>query len=64
MNEGAIRHSACKVCVWHIAEVLYPTRYRHFGPIPAGFPSPAQGYEDDPLDLHELLVQRPAATFF
>ena len=30
----------------------------------AGFPSPAQGYEDEPLDLHQLLVKRPAATFF
>lgn len=38
--------------------------FRRFGAIPAGFPSPAQGYEDEPLDLHELLVPRPAATFF
>lgn len=44
--------------------MLYPARFRRFGAIPAGFPSPAQGYEDEPLDLHELLVPRPAATFF
>lgn len=44
--------------------MLRPTRFRQFGSIPAGFPSPAQGYEDEPLDLHELLVPRPAATFF
>lgn len=37
---------------------------RRFGWVAAGFPSPAQGYEDEPLDLHELLVKRPAATFF
>ncbi len=37
---------------------------RSFGPIAAGFPSPAQGYEDEPLDLNELLVRHPAATFF
>jgi len=37
---------------------------RQFGPVSAGFPSPAQGYEDEPLDLNELLVRRPAATFF
>lgn len=43
---------------------LSPMKFRQFGSIPAGFPSPAQGYEDDPLDLHELLVPRPAATFF
>lgn len=35
-----------------------------WGSIPGGFPSPAQGYEDDPLDLHALLVRHPAATFF
>ena len=32
--------------------------------IPAGFPSPAEGYMDDALDLNELLVKHPAATFF
>jgi len=37
---------------------------RRFGPITAGFPSPAQGYEDEPLDLNELLIRHPAATFF
>lgn len=37
---------------------------RQFGSVSAGFPSPAQGYEDEPLDLNELLVQHPAATFF
>ena len=37
---------------------------RQWGSVEAGFPSPAQGYEDEPLDLHQLLVKRPAATFF
>mgnify|MGYP006198866365 FL=1 len=32
--------------------------------VPAGFPSPAQGYEDDPLDLNTLCVKHPAATYF
>ncbi|MBS0629319.1 MAG: translesion error-prone DNA polymerase V autoproteolytic subunit [Verrucomicrobia bacterium] len=32
--------------------------------IPAGFPSPAEGYLDDALDLNQLLVSHPAATFF
>jgi DNA polymerase V len=32
--------------------------------VPAGFPSPADGYADDPLDVRELLIQNPAATFF
>lgn len=30
----------------------------------AGFPSPAEGYEDEPLNLHDWLVRNPAATFF
>lgn len=34
------------------------------GVVAAGFPSPAEGYAGRPLDLNELLVQRPAATFF
>lgn len=37
---------------------------RRFGPVSAGFPSPAQGYEDEPLSLDDLLIPRPAATFF
>ena len=30
----------------------------------AGFPSPAEQYQEPPLDLNGLLVKRPAATFF
>jgi DNA polymerase V len=32
--------------------------------VEAGFPSPADDYVDKQLDLHELMVQHPAATFF
>ncbi len=32
--------------------------------IPAGFPSPADDYIDRTLDLNELLIRHPAATFF
>ncbi|MCX7679306.1 MAG: translesion error-prone DNA polymerase V autoproteolytic subunit [Spirochaetes bacterium] len=32
--------------------------------IPAGFPSPADDYVDRHLDLNELLIRHPAATFF
>jgi DNA polymerase V len=53
------------VCIlFGMSSSLSPRLFRRFGAIPAGFPSPAQGYEDEPLDLHELLVPRPAATFF
>ena len=34
------------------------------GSVAAGFPSPAEQYMEPPLDLNELLVKRPAATFF
>jgi DNA polymerase V len=32
--------------------------------VQAGFPSPAEGYLDKTLDLNELLISHPAATFF
>ncbi|QDA59061.1 LexA family protein [Hymenobacter jejuensis] len=32
-------------------------------PVPAGFPSPADGYSDQTLDLHRYLFERPASTF-
>ena len=34
------------------------------GKVSAGFPSPADDYIEKTLDLNELLVQKPAATFF
>ena len=33
-------------------------------PVAAGFPSPAEPYCESPLDLNDLLVCHPAATFF
>ena len=32
--------------------------------VAAGFPSPAEDWLEDKLDLNRLLIQRPAATFF
>ena len=32
--------------------------------VSAGFPSPAAGYEDDPLDLNQLCIKHPASTYF
>jgi len=32
--------------------------------VSAGFPSPAEDYIEQRLDLNELLIRRPAATFF
>lgn len=33
-------------------------------PACCGFPSPAEQYMESPLDLNELLVRHPAATYF
>ena len=33
-------------------------------PVAAGFPSPAQDYIDEPIDLNEHLITNPPATFF
>ena len=33
-------------------------------PVSAGFPSPAEDYIEKNLDLNELLIKHPAATFF
>lgn len=32
--------------------------------VPAGFPSPAQDYTQETLDIHQYLVQHQAASFF
>lgn len=32
--------------------------------VPAGFPSPADDYIERELDLHELLIDHPAATYY
>lgn len=34
------------------------------GKVAAGFPSPADDYVEKTLDLNDLLIQKPAATFF
>ena len=41
-----------------------PAKAKVSGSVVAGFPSPAEQYQEPPLDLNELLVRRPAATFF
>ena len=40
------------------------TKAKVAGSVVAGFPSPAEQYQEPPLDLNELLVKRPAATYF
>lgn len=33
-------------------------------PVPAGWPSPSEDYIEDTLNLHELVVRNPPATYF
>ena len=32
--------------------------------VAAGFPSPAQGYEEDRIDISDILITNPTATFY
>lgn len=48
-------------CVSQELELLVLPFYLHR--IPAGFPSPADDYIESGLDLNDLLVRNPAATF-
>ena len=53
----------------HIAIVPYQREHIHPIPlfastVPAGFPSPAEDYLDASLDLNDLVIKHPAATFF
>ena len=32
--------------------------------VPCGFPSPAQDYVEDSLDLNKLVIKHPSATYF
>ncbi|MBX3043876.1 MAG: translesion error-prone DNA polymerase V autoproteolytic subunit [Candidatus Kapabacteria bacterium] len=51
-------------------EILKPERLRELNlplfleSVSAGFPSPADDYMEAKLDLNELLIKNPAATFF
>lgn len=35
-----------------------------FAPVKAGFPTPAEDFSEAKLDLNELLIKHPSATFF
>jgi DNA polymerase V len=41
-----------------------PGQPLYFFPVAAGFPSPAEDYIQEELDLHKLVVRNQAATFF
>lgn len=43
---------------------VLPTLPLYLQPVRAGFPSPADDFLDNKLDLNDFLIQHPAATFF
>jgi DNA polymerase V len=56
---------ACRVRLIKPAEPLSRIALPLFtSKIPAGFPSPASDYIEKELDLNELMIENPAATFF
>ena len=61
---------AVRIPVREVENVLRCIRHKFyrlpfFGErISAGFPSPAQNEEEETLDLNELLIKHPSATFF
>lgn len=55
----------CHVTLFKPAEPLLQLSLPLFtSKVPAGFPSPANDYVEKNLDLNELMIQNPAATFF
>lgn len=51
--------------LWRPARICRPIPLPLFtGKVAAGFPSPADDYIEKTLDLNELLIKKPAATFF
>lgn len=60
-HNNAVDHSTVALP----AQRLKPLNIPLFnGKVSAGFPSPADDYIEKTLDLNDLLIQKPAATFF
>jgi DNA polymerase V len=64
---GGRRHPASQTWVTDIFAPDSSTLYRIpllICPVEAGFPSPAEDWVEDRLDLNKHLIKHPAATFF
>ncbi len=60
-------YSIFREVMYHISKAgIWPPIYLplYLERISAGFPSPAQDYVEQRLDLNKLCVKRPAATYF
>lgn len=64
-NVASPLNDLCRVTLFKPAEPLSRLALPLFiSKIPAGFPSPASDYIEKDLDLNELMIENPAATFF
>jgi len=36
----------------------------YFGKVRAGFPSPAEDFSDERIDLNKILIQNPLSTYY
>lgn len=60
-QHSTINHSSLISPAHQLSQVNIPL---FNGKVSAGFPSPADDYIEKTLDLNDLLIQKPAATFF
>ncbi|WP_228612849.1 translesion error-prone DNA polymerase V autoproteolytic subunit [Alkalimonas sp.] len=63
-TEPALRHDTSPDMLGVPADPAGRALPMYLNTVAAGFPSPAQDYLEGCLDLHELLIKHPTATFF
>lgn len=61
---GSPEETPLKLEFFSVGEGEQFARPLFLSPVQAGFPSPAEDYQDKKLNLNELLIKRPSSTFF
>lgn len=61
---NSLNNSVIPVSIYEASITQAIPRPVFFSTIQAGFPSPADDYIEEDLDLNEMVVQHPAATFY
>ena len=62
---NALRFSSCLQLIGFAPDrVREDTVPLYLSPVAAGWPSPAEDYIDQQINLHELVVRNPPSTFF
>jgi DNA polymerase V len=64
MFSPLIAHPGTIKAVFRAASAAVRALPLYLSRVPAGFPSPADDYLEGELDLNELLIKHPAATFY